>query len=105
MSHISKIDFDKIDKVLGLKSHIGVLYEVLNTKELVSSIEPWNKGKKGLQQSTRKGGNREDLSIQKRKQIADKVRAYRTGKKFTDEQKKSFSLGAKRMWERRKSNA
>ena len=99
MSHISKIDFDSIDKALGLKSNKGVIYEILESGELTFSIEPWNKGKKGVQQSTRKGSNREDLSPKMRKQIADKVRAYNLGKKHTKETKekiRQLKLGKKR---------
>ena len=41
--------------------------------------------------STRKGGNREDLSPEARKRIAEKVRAYRLGKKHSEECKKKMS--------------
>ena len=39
-------------------------------------------GMKGFP-STRKGGNREDLTPEARKRIAEKVRAYRLGKKHS----------------------
>ena len=41
--------------------------------------------------STRKGGNREDLSPEARKRIADKVRAYRLGKKHSQKTKDKLS--------------
>ena len=59
----------------------------------------WNKGKKGLQKSTRKGGNREDLSPEMRAQISEKVREYRIGKKHSKTTKEKISklkLGKKR---------
>lgn len=51
---------------------------------------PWNKGKTGVQQSTRKGGHREDLTQEAKESIASKVRAARTGKKMSEETKKKI---------------
>ena len=45
--------------------------------------------------STRKGGNREDLSPEARKRIAEKVRAYRLGKKLSQETKDKIGKALK----------
>jgi len=59
----------------------------------------WNKGKTGLQISNKKGGNRADLSLEVRKQIGDKVRAFNLGRKHSAETIEKMSkakLGKKR---------
>ena len=42
---------------------------------------PWNKGKIGVQISHRKGGHREDLSLEARQRIAEKVKLHHLRKK------------------------
>jgi len=105
MSHISKINFDSIDKVLGLKSNIGIVYEVIDKGELMTGpFEPYNKGKRGLNPSNRKGGNRDDLSPEMRKQISEKVKEYRLGKTHSEETKEKIRLAALKRWKNEKSN-
>ena len=97
MSHISKIDFDSIDKVLGLKSNKGIVYEVIDKGELMTGpFEPYNKGKKGLNPSTRKGVAR---SEETKKKISSTLSKVMKGKKLTKETKekiRQLKLGKKR---------
>lgn len=55
----------------------------------------WNKGLKGVQKSNKKGGNRPDLTPEIRARMSEKVRAYKLGKKMSDESKKKISKANK----------
>jgi len=93
-----KIDIPTLDKLLNINSGMKLQYENIDTGEMLSSCEPWNKGKTGLQESTRKGGNRKDLSPKMRKQIAKKITEYRTGKKHSADTIAKIRAGAIKRW-------
>ena len=69
-------------------------------KGIKKNYPVWNKGKKGLQVSNKKGGNRSDLSPEARKRIGDKVRAYKLGKKHSVEAKEKMRQAALRRGKR-----
>ena len=90
MSRIRKLkyDFSGLHKYFGTTPTSPITgYFYYDHGEYI----PWNKGKKGLQKSNKKGGNREDLSPEARKRIAEKVRAYRLGKKHSQKTKDKLS--------------
>jgi hypothetical protein len=96
MYHI-KIDIPTLDKLLNINSGMKLQYENIDTGEMLSSCEPWNKGKKGWQQSTRKGVAR---SEETKKKISSTLSKVMKGKKHTKETKekiRQLKLGKKRL--------
>tara|TARA_R110000744_G_scaffold246368_4_gene362878 strand:+ start:295 stop:651 length:357 start_codon:yes stop_codon:yes gene_type:complete len=97
-----KVDITQLDKEFNIDSKRKSMY--LNMSNLKQQNIAWNKGKKGLQKSEKKGGNREDLSSESREIIAKKTAKFHTGRKRSEETKRKMSE-ARKLYHQKNPNA
>tara|TARA_Y100000310_G_scaffold305678_1_gene346105 strand:+ start:364 stop:795 length:432 start_codon:yes stop_codon:yes gene_type:complete len=85
-----KVDNTELNKIFNIKGRVKETFTI-NT-DGTNIIPPWNAGKKGLQVSNKKDGNRPDLTPTIRKRIAEKVKAFHTGRKRSLETRQKISM-------------
>ena len=85
-----KIDITQLHKEFDIDDKRKSMY--LDMSDLKKQdIGSWNKGKKGLQVSEKKGGHREDLSVEAKKSIAKKTASFHKGRKRSEETKRKMA--------------